>query len=118
MEEDSFFHQVTKTCQALLLCVKDLGVTAQSGDEDEIVQGIQQTAASVVNLSSLLEEAERQDLDQAFLVQLQTLVDETRVNVVVYIRQSKKVFANPLDYLTLQEFDNTKRLVRTVLGCN
>lgn len=117
MEEESFFHQVFKSCQALLVCVRDLGVTAQSGDEDEIVQAIQRTAASVVSLNGLLEEqAERQDSDNSsFLPQLQALVDETRVQVVGYIRQSKKVFSNPLDYMTLQEFDNSKRMVCSFL---
>lgn len=111
MEE--FLHQITKSCQALLVCVKHLGVTARSGEEDEIVQGIQQTAACVVSLSTFFEEPERpDDLDPVFLQQVQTLVDETRVHVVAYIRQSKKVFSNPLDYMTLQEFDKIKRLVR------
>jgi hypothetical protein len=113
MEEDTFYQQVTRSCQSLLVCVKNLGVGVQEGSEEGVVQGIQQTAAAVMALTDVLQDQAERLGDQPSFHQVKVLVEETRLYVLSFIRQSKKVFANPLDYLTLQEFDVTKRMVCT-----
>lgn len=106
-----FIHQVTHSCQNLLLAVRALSSAAQTTDENAVVEGIQQTASAVVRVSGLIEEAAEEHPDNASYQHLLATTQDTREHVVAYIRHIRKAFANPLDYMTRQELESTKKKV-------
>lgn len=109
-----FIHQVTHSCQNLLLAVRALSSAAMTTDENAIVEGIQHTASAVVRISTLIEEAAEDHPDQPDYQILWQTAQDTREHVVAYIRHTRKAFANPLDYMTRQELDTTKKKVSTL----
>jgi hypothetical protein len=97
----------------LLLAVRALSSAAQTTDENAVVEGIQQTASAVMRISGLVEEAAEEHPDNSAYQKLLLTTQETREHVVAYIRHTRKAFANPLDYMTRQELDATKKRVCT-----
>ena len=110
--------QVREACSDLLIkCKKVLETIERRATEEELLEAAKNSASSTFKLGNLVQEhvdsrtAHASRLQEGFLV---SYTQKLREVVVKYLSHSRRVFANPFDFLTKQELTNSLKEVVSI----
>lgn len=110
--------QVREACSDLLLkCKKVLEAIERRATEEELLEAAKNSASSTFKLGNLVQEhvdsrkGHASRLQEGFLV---SYTQKLREVVVKYLSHSRRVFANPFDFLTKQELTNSLKEVVSI----
>lgn len=108
---------VREACQELLLkCKAVIENVEKRGSEDEQMEALKASAAATFKLGNIVhdhitsrQEKSTTQIQEGFLF---TYTEKLRESVVLFLKNSRRAFANPFDYLTEQDLKNAlKELV-------